>query len=109
LHRVPTVGFHAVARFFGHEGGGDDNPADRAFLRQIAIEPVPTGARLIDKDPMLGLGWQLADEVVNVTLAWANSTEGADLGAVLLSDIGHRNGLFMDISSDVKRARLGHG
>jgi hypothetical protein len=96
LHRVTTVGFHAVARFFGNEGGGD-NPADMAFFRQIAIEPIPTGARLIDKDQMLGLGLHLADEVVNVTLACANSTEGADLGAVLLSDIGHRNGLFMDI------------
>jgi hypothetical protein len=28
---------------------------------------------------------------------------------VILSHIGNRNGLFMAIYSDVKRARLGHG
>ena len=93
---------------FGNEGGGDD-PADMALWRQIAIEPGPTGPRLLDKDPILGLGWHLADEVVKVTLACADGPEGAELGAVLLSDLGHRNGLLMDISSDVKRAKLGHG
>jgi hypothetical protein len=108
LHRIPTVGFHAVAHFFGNEGGGDD-PADIAFFRQVAREPIATGARFIDKDQLLGLGLQLAAEVVNVTLACADGPEGDDLGTVLLSDIGNGNRLLMDISSDVQRARLGHG
>jgi hypothetical protein len=80
-----------------------------ALLREIAREPGPTGSRFIDQDQMLGFGWHLADEVVHVTWACADGTEGGDLGTVLLSDVGNRNRLFMGISSDVKRARLRHG
>jgi hypothetical protein len=108
LHRVKTVGFDPVTRFLGNEGGGDDL-AHMAFFCQIALEPVPTGSGFIDKDQMLGFGVHLADEVVKVTVARADGPEGGDLGAMLFSDVGHRNGLFMDISSDVKRARLRHG
>jgi hypothetical protein len=108
LHRITTVGFHAVARFVGHEGGGDD-PAARAFFRQIALEPVAAGACFLDADPLLGLGWQLADEGVNVALACADGPAGDDLGTVRLSDRGHGNGLFMDSEADVQRARLRHG
>jgi hypothetical protein len=32
-----------------------------------------------------------------------------DLSAVLFGDIGHRKGIFVDIQSDVKRAKLAHG
>jgi hypothetical protein len=96
LDRVTPVGFHPVARFFGNQGGRDD-PAAMALFRQITIEPVPTGTRFIDKDQMLAFGLHLADEVVYVTLTCTDGPEGGDLGAMLLSDVGHRNGLFMDI------------
>jgi hypothetical protein len=76
---------------------------------EISVEPVATGAGFIDKDQRLGLGLQLADEVVNVTVACADGTKVGYLGPMLLSDVGYRDGLFMDISSDVKPARLGHG
>jgi hypothetical protein len=68
-----------------------------AFLRPIARAPVASGTRFIDNDQMCGFGWHLADEVVNVTLACADGPEGGDLGVVLLSDVGNRNGLLMDI------------
>ena len=32
-----------------------------------------------------------------------------DLGVVVLGDIGDGDGVFVDIQSDVKRARLAHG
>jgi hypothetical protein len=79
----------------GHEGGRYD-PADLACFRQIARGPGPTGACFRDKDQMLGLGWQFADEVINGTLAGADAPEIGDLGAVFLSDVGHRDGLLMD-------------
>ena len=34
--------------------------------------------------------------------------EGDDVGVVFLGDVCHGNRLFMDIQSDVKRARLVH-
>jgi hypothetical protein len=66
------------------------------WVRAMAPVPPESGARFIDKDQMPGFGWHLADEVVNVTLACADATEGGDLGAMLLSAVSHCNGLFMD-------------
>jgi hypothetical protein len=106
LHRVTAVGFDAVAGLFRHEGGRH-HPAVMASFCEIPVEPVATGIGCIDKDQMLSLGWHLADEVVNVTWPCADGTTGGALGSVLLSDGGHGDGRFMDISSDVKRARLG--
>ena len=42
------------------------------LFRQITIEPVPTGARFMDKDEVLGFGVQLAHELINVTLPRAD-------------------------------------
>jgi hypothetical protein len=52
---------------------------------------------------------QLAGELIAIGMPCADGPEGDDLGAVILSDIGDRDGFFMDISSNVKRARLAHG
>jgi hypothetical protein len=46
---------------------------------------------------MLAFGLHLADEVVSVTLSCTDGPEGCDLGTVLLSDVGHRHRLLMDI------------
>jgi hypothetical protein len=89
LHRVSAVGFHPVAGLFGNQRGGDD-PADMAFLRQIALEPVPTGSRFIDQDQVWGFGLQLAHEVI-------------------FGDIGYSDGVFVDVQTDIERARLWHG
>jgi len=107
-HGVPAVGFDAVTGLLGHEGGGHHS-AVIAFFRYIPGEPGATGASRIDKDPMCGLRWPLADEVIEVTLTGAAGPKGDDLGAVLLSAIGDSNRVFVDILSDVQRARLAHG
>ena len=107
-HGITAVGVHAVTRFFRNQGGGHD-PALRALWGQVAIAPGPTGPSFLDQDERRGLGWERADALIDVTLTRANGPEGGDLGAVLLSAVGHRNGLLMDISADIKRARLGQG
>jgi hypothetical protein len=108
LDRVTPVSVHAVSRLFGNEGGRDD-VADMALFGQIAIEPGPAWSRFIDKDEVLGFGVQLAHERVNVGLPGADGPKVDDLGVVCFGNIGHRDGLFVDVQSDVKRARLAHG
>jgi hypothetical protein len=108
LDGIPTVGFHAVASLFGNQGRCD-HPAAMSLFRQITIEPVPTGARFIDKDEVCGFGVQLAHELINVALPSADRAKINDLSRVLLGDIGHGNGFFMHIQSDVQCARVTHG
>jgi hypothetical protein len=62
----------------GNQGRGDD-PAAVAFLGEIPVEPVPTGARFIDKDERLGLRVELPDEVIDVTLTGADGAQIDDL------------------------------
>jgi hypothetical protein len=50
-----------------------------------------------------------AHALIDVTLTRANGPEIADLSTLSLSDKRHCKGLFMDIKTDVKRARLAHG
>ena len=75
LDGVTTVGVHAVAGLLGHEGGRDD-PADLALVRQIAREPVSTGARFIDEDQVLGFGLQLCARVDQCRMAECQSSPG---------------------------------
>jgi hypothetical protein len=56
-----------------------------------------------------GLGLHCADELIDIGVSCADGAEGDDLSAVLFGDIGHRKGIFVDIQSDVKRAKLAHG
>ena len=51
----------------------------------------------------------LPDKLIDVTLARSTIAERDDLGVVFLSDVSNGNRLFMDIQSDVKRARLVQG
>jgi len=44
--------------------------------------------------------------MVDVTLPSAKSSEGDDLGVVIFGNIGDCDGFFMDIHSNVERARL---
>jgi hypothetical protein len=80
-----------------------------ALFRQITIEPIATGTCFIDKDQMCGLGLELAGEVVNVTLACAHGPKVDDLSAVILRDVRHGDGVFVDIQTDIQCARVTHG
>jgi hypothetical protein len=80
-----------------------------AFLGQIAVEPIATGTRLINKGEVCGLGVHLADQLIDVTLARADGAQKDHFGPVNLGHIGNRDGLFVDIQSDLKGGRLGHG
>jgi hypothetical protein len=105
---VSSVGFDPIPWFFGDQRGRDD-PANLAFFGQIAVEPIPTRACFIDKDEVFTFGLELTDESIDVTLTGANIPDRDDLSAVVLSDIGNGNGLFVDIQSDIDRGRLVHG
>jgi hypothetical protein len=43
-----------------------------------------------------GVGLKRADELLNVGVPGADHAAVDDLGAVVFSDVGNRNGLFMD-------------
>ena len=58
---------------------------------------------------MVAFRLQLTNEFIAVTLARTDSAERDDLRVVCFGDVSNGNGLFMDIQSDVKRARLVHG
>jgi hypothetical protein len=108
VDRITTVGFHAVAGLFGHEGGRDD-PADMAWFRQIAREPRPTGARLIDEDQVCGFGLPLAHELIKVAWPRANGAQVDDRSVVIVSDRGHSAGVLVDSQPNIKGARGTHG
>ena len=84
LHGVSPVRFDAVPSLFGNEGGRDD-PADMAFFRQIAIEPVATGTGFVDEDQLCGLRLHFAYELIDVTLTRPNGAQGGHLSASALS------------------------
>jgi hypothetical protein len=105
---IPTVGVAPIPGLFGAQGGRHD-PADMAFCGQRAGEPVPAGARLIDKEEMCACGLHLTDAWIDVTLSCPDVAEEDDGGVVCLGDVRHGNRLVMDIQADGKRARLVHG
>jgi hypothetical protein len=108
LHRITAVGFHPVPGLFGNQRRRDD-PAVVAFVTQIAIELVATGSGFIDKDQAVGLRLELSGELIDVTVARADSPEIDHLSAVVLRDIRDSDGFFMDIETDIECARLWHG
>ncbi|MCI0627703.1 MAG: hypothetical protein L0387_39640 [Acidobacteria bacterium] len=58
---------------------------------------------------MSAFGVELADELINVGLAGPDGTEVAHLGVLRIADIGDRDGLLMDIQTDVECARVFYG
>jgi hypothetical protein len=105
---IAAVGFDPIPSLFRNQGGGHD-PTVVPLFAQITIKPVAAWAGFVDKDEVFGLRLELAGEVIDVDLSCADGPKGDDLGAMILSDIGDRDGVFVDIHTDVKRARLVHG
>jgi hypothetical protein len=79
------------------------------FLREVAVEPVPTRTGFVDEDELLGFRGARSDTRVDVALAGADGAQAHHLGAPLFRGIRHGDGLFVDIQTDVKGARLTHG
>jgi hypothetical protein len=108
LDGIPTVGVDAIPGLCGDSRGRHD-PAPMACVAQRTGEPGPTGACRRDKDELLAFGRHLPDAWIEVTLSCPDVTEGDDVGVVFVGDVGNGARLFMDIQSDGKRARRGHG
>jgi hypothetical protein len=79
------------------------------FLAQLSVKPIATGPGFIAKDEMLSLGWECSDEVIEVGLSRPDGAKVGDLSTVVLSDICDRDGVCMDIKTNVECARLVHG
>jgi hypothetical protein len=74
-----------------------------------AVEPIPTGTGLIDKEKMRGLRLEFADQGIDVALPGADGAQEDHLGAPLFPDIGHSDRLFVDIQTDIECATVTHG
>jgi hypothetical protein len=105
---VTTVSLDASASLFGHQGRGDD-PADMASFGKITLAPVATRPRFIDQDQVWGLGWHRSHALINIGLPGADGAEVDHLSLVICGDRGHGDGVFVDIPSNGKRARLVQG
>jgi hypothetical protein len=76
---------------------------------EIAIEPVATGAGFIDEDETLRLRLELTSELIDIRVSCADGPEGDDVGVVIFGDIGHGDGVFVDIQTAREWARLWQG
>jgi hypothetical protein len=68
---ITPVGFHAIARLLGNQGGCDD-PIAVTLFRQIAIEPIAAGAGLVDKHQELAFREEPSDQFVELVLSGSN-------------------------------------
>jgi hypothetical protein len=80
-----------------------------AWFRQIAREPGATGAHFLAEDPVLGFGRQRAHPLLNVAWPSANGPKVADLSVMIVGDIGHGDGVLVDIQPNIACARGLHG
>jgi hypothetical protein len=79
------------------------------LLGEIAVEPIPTGTSLIDKEQLRSLRLEFADQGIDVALPGADGAQEDHLGAPFFRDIGHGERLFVDIQTDGYRVRVSHG
>src|SRR5207247_1842807 len=88
---VPPIGLDAIARFGGHEGGGDDVAVDTK-LGQLPVEHVAAGPSLVaGVKPMAGL--ELPDQLRDGLGAIGEDAEGPNLAVRLRDGGGDRLGL----------------
>jgi hypothetical protein len=95
-HGITAVGLPPGAGLLGHSGGGD-HPAARAFWREIPGEPVAARPCFRDKDQGCGLGLPRAHESITVAVPSAKGAKVDDLSRVIFGDIGHGEGVLVDI------------
>src|SRR5712691_808318 len=108
LDGIAAVGLDAVAGLFRDERRGDDQAGDAA-AREVAIQNVAAGAGLIGDHEAVGLLLEPANEPVDVGRARADAADVGDVGAAVVRDVGHRDGLLVHIETDKQRGGLLHG
>ena len=108
LAGIAPLRFDTVAGLLREQGRGN-TPAAVAFCGQRAREPRAARAGCRDQDERLALGLQWPDERVDRTLPDPDRAKGDDGCPTCLGDLGNRDGRFLDIHSDVERARRSHG
>jgi hypothetical protein len=107
LPGISAVRLDPITRFFRNQRGSHP-PTVVPFFHPIPIEPGTTGAGFIDADQMFGLGWHLTDELINVTLASAKTSELRHVGAVIWGHRGDCHGILVDLHADKECVRLRH-
>src|SRR5262249_17770615 len=63
----------------------------------------------IDEDEAFRLRLALTSEVIAIRVSCADGPEGEDVGVVIFGDIGHGDGVCVDIQTARECARLWHG
>jgi hypothetical protein len=106
LSSVTAVGVDAVARLLREERRCH-HPTAMAFRGQIAVEPIATGTRLLNKDEGWSRGLPLADQLLDGTLARADGAQQDHVGPVIWGHVGDRDGRVGDIHADLKGGRWG--
>ena len=81
-------------------------PPVAAWWAPIAREPGATRASCRDTDEACGLRWERAGELIDSRVSGADGPVGDTVGVVILSDIGHGAGVFVDIQTNLECARL---
>jgi hypothetical protein len=106
--RIPTVGWHAIAGFWGHQCRGHD-PAVGPLRHEIPRAPGATGASVVDEEEMFGVRLHLTHEVIDIPLACPNRSELGDRSPIILRHVGDSTRVVVDIHAQEECARLRHG
>ncbi len=80
MHGIAPVSLDLIAWLLGKEGRGDD-PTDESLFREVPIEPVAARPGLIDEDQLSAFGMELADELIDVTLAGSDGCPPQESGS----------------------------
>jgi hypothetical protein len=108
LSGITASGLHPVAGRFRNQRRRH-HPAHMAFFGQVTITPGATRPRFIDTDQRCGFGWHRSNEVITIGLPGPHGAEVDHRSVVLLGDIGHGDGVCVDIETDLPCVRVTHG
>jgi len=105
---VAAVGLDPIAGLARDERRGDD-VAGQALEGQVAVQPVPAGAGLVDEHQLGALALKLADHGVDVALPRADGAPGYRAGGAIIARVRDGDGVLVDVETDVQCATVSHG
>jgi len=73
------------------------------------METVAARSGFVSYDETTGPRLESMDEPVDVAGSAANSPHIGDLGAAIVRDVGHREGIFVNIETNEQRSGFFHG